>query len=88
MGFAYAHTLNQYESARIQSWFPCLADTTINLDKNLLKRLEKSYLGADLSFADVTCALRWFNSVPRGFLTEDDHRLAERLSKCLDGILN
>lgn len=87
MGYAFAHTIDQYESKRVQGWFPCLTDTALNLDRNLLRRLEDGYYGVDLSFADVTCVLRWFNSVPRGFLTEDDHKLAQDLSGSLNSII-
>lgn len=87
MGHMIAHTVNIYESARIQSWYPCLTDTIINLDVALLRRLEDSPYIVELSYADVTCALRWFNSVPVGFLTQDDKDLADRLSGSLCEII-
>lgn len=88
MGILTLVTIDQFESQRVQNWFPCLTTTITTLDRHLLSKLYSSPFDVDLTFAEVTCLLRWFNSIPSGLVSESDKRLAERLAHPLSGLMS
>jgi hypothetical protein len=80
-------TIDQYERVRIHNWFPWLAETVTDLDKELNKRLTLDVYDFELSMSDLMCTLRWYNRIPDGFNSSEDTKLAQKISSQLSSLL-
>lgn len=64
------------------SWFPWVTNDNCDvLDRNLSRKIAAG--SASLIMPEILTALRWYESIPEGFRSEEDNYIASVLSEQL-----